>query len=228
MKISQVMALGGLLTTAAIAQPVQAATLTPTEQVDTVVRWFTGLFDNGDQVASDPTVPFLTMENCEVSAEGYGSPSAQYVHLEQYIGGAALLRTAAYEFSPGVAGVDLSVYGYLDDTAALGSCDRTTLDFASLELPSCDIDLAYEPSRFVGSNAPTGCATSFPVSGSRVVSTVTIAADTTVSFDEFFTPFGTSFGTPIRFERAAVATPEPFSLAALVVLGLGGLVRRRR
>ena len=228
-KTLQTTALTILVNLAVLSQPGQASTLTPTERVNTVVKWFTGFFDNSAQVANDPSVPYLTMDNCKISAGGFGSPAAQYAHLEQYIGGSSLLRTAAYEFSPSASGVNLSVYGYLDDPAALGACNQASplLDFSNLEFPSCDISLAYEPSKFFGSNAPEGCSTNFPEPNSRVTSTVTIQADSTVSFDKFYPFSGGSFGQPIRFQRV-VATPEPFSFAALLGVSLTGLAITRR
>ncbi len=207
MKAIQVSSLTTLLITVTLAQSGQAAALSPVEQVTTVVNWFTGLFDNNAQVVSNPTIPALTMKNCAIAAGGSSEPASQYVHLEQYINGSNLLRTAAYEFSPAAAGVAIRVYGYLDDPQAVGTCDEVTpvLDFSNLEFPSCDLSLVYEPKKFVGTNAPVGCPTSFPVPGSTVVSTVTIQANSTDSFDQFFTPFGTSFGTPIEFRRVALS-----------------------
>lgn len=228
MKTPQIAALTTLLSTVVLTQTAQAASLSTTEQVTAVVDWFTGMFNNNAQVAKNASIPPLTMENCAISAGGLGNPSAQYVHLEQYISGSSLLRTAAYEFSPAATGVSLSVFGYLDDPSALGTCDNSdpALKFSNLETPSCDISLAFETDKFVGSNAPVGCATSFPVPNSRVVSTVTIRPDSTDSFDQFFTPFGTSFGTPIEFQRV-VATPEPLSAAAFLGIGLVGLLQAK-
>ncbi len=234
MKAFQVSSLTTLFITVVLAQSSQAAVLTPTEQVTRVVNWFTGFFNNNAQVLSDPTVPALTMSNCTISAGGAGEPASQYVHLEQYRNDSSLLRTAAYEFSPTVAGVALSVYGYLDDLQAIGTCDRVNpnpvLDFSNLEFPSCDLSLMYEPDKFVGTNAPEGCPTSFSIQGDTVVSvvsTVTIQANSTDSYDEFFTFSGTSFGTPIEYLRV-VATPEPFSITALLGISLGGLVLLRQ
>ena len=232
MKAFQVSSLTTLFITVALAQSSQAAVLTPTEQVTRVVNWFTGFFNNNAQVLSDPTVPALTMSNCAISAGGAGDPASQYVHLEQYRNDSTLLRTAAYEFSPTVTGVALSVYSYLNDPQAIGTCDRVNpvLDFSNLVFPSCDLSLMYEPDKFVGTNAPEGCPTSFSVPGDTVVSvvsTVTIRANSTDSFDEFFTLSGTSFGTPIQFQQV-VATPEPFSITALLGISLGGLVLLRQ
>ncbi|NEP11848.1 MAG: hypothetical protein F6K14_16890 [Symploca sp. SIO2C1] len=228
-KITSVSFFTALFTTAVIAQPGQTTTLSPTQQVGQVVKWFTGFFTNNAQVASNSDIPFLTMENCSASVLGSGNSTAQYVHLEQYIGGVSLLRTAAYEFSPGDNGVNLKVFPYLNDSAALGSCDRATpqIDLSNLVSTSCDLNLVYKSNQFFGTNSPVGCPTSFPVPESTVVSTVTISADAIDSFDEFSTPFGTSFGTPIEFQRVA-KTPEPGINGTLISLGLVGLVAIRK
>lgn len=196
---------------------------------DRVVQWFTGLFTNSTQVANNPDIPFLTMENCSVSGLGSGNRAAQYVHLEQYIGGANLLRAAAYQFSPADTGVNLSVFPYLNNSAALGSCESTTpqINLSNLVSTSCDLSLVYKPNEFFGTNAPIGCPTRFPIPGSTVVSTVTIRANAIDSLDEFSTPFGTSFGTPIEFQRVA-KTPEPMMTGALIGFGVVGLVARRK
>ena len=73
--------LTAFLAVAATAQPGQAAALSPAQQVQQVVNWFTGFFTNSAQVASDPTIPFLTMENCPASVFGAGNFESQYVHL---------------------------------------------------------------------------------------------------------------------------------------------------
>ncbi|MFP4102205.1 hypothetical protein [Coleofasciculus sp.] len=93
-RITSASFLTALFTTALAAQSSQATTLSPTQQVEQVVQWFTGFFTNSTQVANNPDIPFLTMENCSASALGSGNPAAQYVHLEQYIGGTNLLRAA--------------------------------------------------------------------------------------------------------------------------------------
>lgn len=221
--------LTAFLAIVAAAQPGQAAALSPAQQVQQVVDWFTGFFTNSAQVASDPTVPFLTMENCPASVFGAGSFESQYVHLEQYVGGESLLRTSAYEFSPTNTGVNLSVFPYLDRAAALGSCDLTTplIDLSNLAPVSCDLSLVYEPKKFSGSNAPVGCPTSFPEPGSIVISTLTVTADTVDAFDQFITPDGLSFGTPIAYQRVAT-TPEPMTVVALLGVGLVALATSRK
>jgi hypothetical protein len=220
--------IGATLLFTSLNTPAAAVTLSSPEQVQQAVNWFTGLFNNSDQVASDPSIPFLTMENCAVSASG-GLATSQYVHLEQNFGDTgALLRSSAYEFSPGDTGVDLSVFSYLNRAAALGTCDQAmpTLDFDNLALPSCDVMLAYRHDEFFGTNAPGGCPTSFPVPGSIVVSTVTITADMVNSLDTFILPTGGSIGTPIAFSQ--VTTPEPTMMMGLVAVGLMGIVSYKR
>ena len=222
-KVSSIHFLAPLLTVSFVAQPAQAAALSPTQQVQQVVKWFTGFFTNSAQAAQNPDIPFLTMENCSISAVEVRNSAAQYVHLEQYINGVSLLRTAAYEFSPAETGINLSVFPYLDSTSALGSCDRSTpLDLGTLVSASCDLSLAYEPKKFVGTNAPVGCPTNFPVPGSTVVSTVTITANATDSLDQFLTPSGASFGDLIAFRRVA-SVPEPMTPSVLIGIGLAGI-----
>ena len=92
---------------------------------------------------------------------------------------------------------------------------------------SCDLSLVYEPNKFSGSNAPVGCPTSFPEPGSIVISTLTATADTVDAFDQFITPDGLSFGTPIAYQRVAT-TPEPMTVVALLGVGLVALATSRR
>ena len=229
LKITSTSFLMTLLTTVVFAQSGQAAVLSPTQQVQQVVDWFTGFFTNSNQVAREPMTPFLTMNNCAASVSELSSPETQYVHLEQYIGGVSLLRTAAYEFSPSSTGVNLSVFPYSNDNAALGTCDRATpaIDLSNVVRVSCDLSLFYEPNKFTGTNAPIGCPTSFPDPGSKVVSTVTITPNTVDSLDFFTTRDGDSFGTPIAFQRVTT-TPEPMTTLSLVGMGLVGLLKVRK
>ena len=215
-----------LLTTVIVTQPGQAVVLSPTQQVQQVADWFIGFFTNSNQVSSEPTILFLTMHNCAVSALDVGNPDNKYVHLEQYIGGVSLLRTAFYEFSPSDTGVNLSVFPYIAPGAALGTCDRATpvLDLSNLVPVSCDLLLVYEPNQFTGTNAPVGCPTTFPEPGSTVVSTVKITSNTVNSFDFFTPPNEPSFGTPIAFQRVTT-TSEPMTTISLVGMGLVGLLK---
>lgn len=224
-KITSIRFLTALFTTIMVAEPGEAAVLSSNQQVQQVVDWFTGFFTNSTQVANDKTIPFITMENCTALALGKDNSKAKYVHLEQYFGGVDLLRTAAYEFSPSDSGVNLSVFSYLDNNMALGSCDNNTpaIDLSNLVSVSCDLTLVYEPNKFFGTNESIGCPTSFPEPGSIVVSTVTITPNTIDSLDQFITPDGDLLGTPIAFERVTT-TPEPMPTLTLMGIGLVGLV----
>ena len=192
------------------------------------MQWFTGLFDNTKQVRREPDIPFLTMENCVTSPfGGIVSTNSQYIHLEQYIGGASLLRTSGYEFSPLTSGVSLKVYSYLDRDAAVGTCNDPNpgINLSNLASPSCDLTLRYEPKHFFGTNSPIGCPSGFPFPGSRVVSTVKITAHGVDAFDQFFPPGLPSFGTKIEFRQVAT-TYEPLGVIPLISLGVIGLVKR--
>lgn len=224
--------LSSLFLTVAFAQPGQSAVLSPAQQVQKVVNWFTGFFTNAEQVANNEMIPFLTMENCRASVSGGSNPDAQYVHLEQYFGGVSILRTAAYEFSPSDTGVNLSVFPYLEDDNALGTCnsDNPIIDLSNLPEVSCDLNLMYEPKKFNGTNAPDGCPTTFPVENSMVVSTVMISRNATDSLDFFIPPEESNrepFGSLIEFRQVAT-TSEPMSIMTLLGIGLFGLVKVRK
>ena len=212
------------------SSPAQAVSLTSIEQVDLVVEWFTGSFNNQQQVTQNPDVPFLTMTNCLASPVG-NTPDTDslYVHLEQYFGGTNLLRSSAYQFSPLNSGVNLQVYSYLERNDALGTCldSNPRLNLTNLVSPSCDLTLTYEPELFFGTNSPLGCPSGFPVAGSRVVSTVTITANQVLALDIFEPPDSPSFGTQIQFEQLAT-TPEPLGALPLISLGLIGFVTIRQ
>ena len=100
MKLSSKSILTTLFSFIILSAPAQAASLTASERVNLIVDWFTGLFDNRQQVIIEPAILFLTMENCAVSPlANVRETNAQYVHLEQYINGNRLLRSSGYEFS---------------------------------------------------------------------------------------------------------------------------------
>ncbi len=194
MKLSNKSIITTLVTSILLSGQAQAATLSSRKRVNLVVDWFTGLFNNSQQVVREPDIPFLTMENCAASPLGNVSDiNAQYVHLEQYINGNRLLRSSGYEFSPTAEAVSLKVYSYSNRDAAVGTCNQVnpTINLENLAFPSCDLTLIYEPRGFFGTNSPTGCPSSFPSSGSTVVSTVAImpngvnALDLNIRCDSF-------------------------------------------
>ncbi len=208
----------------------QAASLTSIEQVNLVVEWFTGSFNNQQQVTQNPDVPFLTMSNCLASpVSDTPDPDSLYVHLEQYFSGTSLLRSSAYKFSPLNSGVNLQVFSYLERNDALGTCldSNPRLNLTNLVSPSCDLTLSYEPELFFGTNSPLGCPSGFPVAGSRVVSTVTITANQVWALDLFEPPNSPSFGTQIQFQQIAT-TPEPMGVISLISLGLIGFATIRQ
>ncbi len=226
MKLSSKSILTTLFTSIILSAPAQAASLTASERVNLIVDWFTGLFDNRQQVIIEPAIPFLTMENCAVSPlANVGETNAQYVHLEQYINGNRLLRSSGYEFSSTTEAVSLKVYSYLNRAAAVGTCNQVnpTIDLENLAFPSCDLTLIYEPRRFFGTNSPIGCPSSFPRSGSTVVSTVAIMPNGVNALDRFFAPESAPFGSEIEWRRVAT-TNEPLNPIPLVSFGLFGLV----
>ncbi|GET38901.1 CpcT/CpeT family chromophore lyase [Microseira wollei] len=105
-----------LLATLIFPQQSRAATLAapPIQtQVQEVARWFTGLFNNGQQVASNPAVPFISMTNCNVQLAG-GTPGAgvENIYLEQQ--STAFERLRFYSFSPNNSTVGLSVRSFVN------------------------------------------------------------------------------------------------------------------
>ncbi|MDY7013556.1 MAG: chromophore lyase CpcT/CpeT [Cyanobacteriota bacterium] len=220
----------------AVAPPSHAATLLappiPT-QVKQSARWFTGLFNNDAQVASNPTVPPISMTNCTVDVSGFNPVGeTRTVYLEQFVG-ATLLRSAFYAFSEGNSGVELGVRRFVEPNSLLGLCDRPssqrTLDIAQIQPASCDIFLAWQPNVYTGTNDPIGCPTSFP--GGRVISDVEIRRDSVSSLDRIFNADGELlFGTRIEFQRLN-SVPEASTTLALFglgLLGMGSAVVRRK
>jgi hypothetical protein len=71
-----------------LPQQSHAATIAPPllTQVQEVAQWFTGSFSNAQQVAGNPSVPFITMSNCPVQLNG-DNPADEtqriYIYLQQ-------------------------------------------------------------------------------------------------------------------------------------------------
>ncbi|MCM0591163.1 MAG: hypothetical protein KA716_13405 [Gloeotrichia echinulata DEX184] len=63
---------------AADAPPVSA-------QIREVVQWFTGKFDKAKEVASNPSVPFITMTNCQVQLDGGSGLRGRQNSLKSFI-----------------------------------------------------------------------------------------------------------------------------------------------
>ena len=225
MKKLQVCTLTVLFSTVAFVPNSQATAPPLSTQVKQVAQWFSGLFSNADQVANNPAIPFITMSNCGVElANTDPMNDVETLFLEQTTGGSPF-RVRFYSFGVEDSQLTLSVRSFLDQTPLLGLCDRPqaerVIDPDNILAESCDVNLSWEPTRYIGTNAPDGCPTSFP--GGKVVSDVEIFADGTNSLDQIFDANGNLlFGTPIEF-RQAQAVPEPSVTLGLMFLSSLGL-----
>ncbi len=217
------------------AQKSQSATITSAPpisfQVNQVSQWFTGLFDNTKQVASNPIVPPITMSNCQVKLVGDElMENTETVYLEQRTGGFPF-RVRLYSFfSNNDSQITISINRFLDETSLLGLCDRPqsqqVINATNIDDFSCEVNLSLFQNSYVGNNSPTGCPTTFP--GGKVVSDVSIKPNFIESLDRIFDGNGNLlFGTPIAFKRLETV-PEPSILLGLFAFsGLGiGIVRK--
>jgi len=221
-----------LLSTLTFAQESRAATIAPplSAQVKQVTQWFTGFFDNAEQVASNSSVPFISMSNCGVQLVGANPvDETQNVYLEQK--SVAFERISFYSFSPGNSAVNLSVRSFVNRDILRGLCNKPEqqriVNISNIVAASCDLLLIWEPSRYTGTNAPNGCPTS---SGGKVVSKVAISDSSIDALDQIFTAQGNLIvNTPIEFHRIK-SIPEPDSTLGLLALGLwciGSAVKRK-
>ncbi|MDZ8053042.1 MAG: CpcT/CpeT family chromophore lyase [Aulosira sp. ZfuVER01] len=206
---------------AAEVQPLSA-------QIQEVVQWFTGRFNNVTQVASNPSVPFITMNNCQVQLDGAtGTDTTQNVYLEQNSAGFGRVRF--YSFGLGSGAVNLGIRSFINSSSLIGLCDRPVseriISQNNLAAAVCSLDLTYEQNRYVGNNAPIGCPTS---TGGKVVSNVSIEANTIESLDQIFSSSGQLLvNTPVQFQRIETV-PESSPLAGLAIAGAGLVFLRRR
>lgn len=197
-------------------------------QIQEVVQWFTGKFDNAKQVASNPSAPYITMTNCQAQLNGsIGADGTQNVYLEQNIAG--FDRVRFYSFGIGSGVIDLGIRSFINSSSLLGLCDRPVseriISQNNLAGAVCSLGLTYEQNRYVGNNVPTGCPTS---TGGKVVSSVSIEADTINSLDQIFSSSGQLLvNTPIKFQRIATV-PESSPLAGLALAGAGLVFLRQR
>ncbi|MBW4559608.1 MAG: chromophore lyase CpcT/CpeT [Mojavia pulchra JT2-VF2] len=218
-----------LLTGFVFTQPSRAAELPSlSAQIKEVVQWFTGKFDNVNQVATNPSVPLITMTNCQVQLDGNsGTGETQNVYLEQQ--SPVFNRVRFYSFGLGSGAIDLGIRSFINSSSLSGLCDRPVsqriISQNNLAAAVCSLDLIYEQNRYVGNNAPTGCPTS---TGGKVVSSVSIQANSINSLDQIFSSSGQLLvNTPIEFRRIPTV-PESSPLAGLVIAGAGLAFLRRR
>ncbi len=197
-------------------------------QIREVVQWFTGKFDNSNQVARNPSAPLISMTNCRVQLDGgSGTNGTQNVYLEQQSAG--FNRVRFYSFGLGSGVIDLSIRSFINSSLVSGLCDRPTskriINQNNLAAAVCSLNVTYEQNRYVGNNAPTGCPTS---TGGKVVSNVSIQANSINSLDQIFSRSGQLLvSTPIEFQ-AYSAVPESSPLAGLALAGAGLVFLRLR
>jgi hypothetical protein len=207
--------------------PQQAhAAFSALEQVDEVTRWFTGNFNNAEQVSREPSIPFITLSTCQVQLESSTAPSGtQSLYLAQ----PEINRFRLYSFEPANNDVTLSIRSFLNPVSLSGICGQPltnrVLNQSNLASAVCNLTLFRETDSYTGSNDPIGC----PIrGGGRVVSTATIEPDTTISLDKIYNSTGQLLvGTPIEFRRT-VPVPEPTMATGLVMVGVGLVWLRRK
>lgn len=214
-----------LLSTLTFTQESSAATIAPplSAQVEQVAQWFTGSFDNAEQVASSPSVPFITMSNCEVQLVGANPvDETQNIYLEQR--STAFERVSFYSFSQENSAVMLSVRSFVNQDLLSGICNRPEperfVNTSNIVATSCDLEFIWQASRYIANNAPDGCPTR---SGGRVVSNVVIGDSRINALDQIFDARGNLIvGTPIEFRRIN-SIPEPSSTLEFLALGVWGI-----
>ncbi|MBN3873593.1 chromophore lyase CpcT/CpeT [Nostoc sp. JL33] len=212
-----------LLTTFSFLQQSRADTIAPPikTQVKEVAQWFTGFFDNAQQVANSASVPLITISNCSVQLDNTNPlADTQNVYLEQESPGFERLRL--YSFSEDNSAVNLSISSFLNENTVRGLCNhsqstRTVSINNVVEKNTCNLQLFWEPNSYIGNNAPNGCITS---DGFKVVSNVTIEPSRIDSLDRIFDPKGNLLiATPIEFRRVD-SVPEPSVTFGLLALGI--------
>lgn len=214
-----------LVSTLTFAPESRAATIAPPleEQVNQVAQWFTGFFNNAQQVAGNPSIPFISMSNCGVQLAGANPVGGtQNVYLEQK--SSAFERQSFYSFSPGNSAVNLSVRSFVNRDILSGLCNKPEpqriVNINNIVATSCDLLLIWEPKRYTATNAPNGCPTS---SGGKVVSQVAISNSGIDALDLIFNAQGNLLiGTKIEYRPInSNSIPEPDFTLGLLALGIG-------
>lgn len=208
--------------------------------VDQVAHWFSGLFDNTNQVINNPNIPipYLTMANCPVALVGMGDISADKpIYLEQRIGGFdapnPLLRSRFYGFNQDNSTVDLNIHRFQEENSVLGLCNlpesQREINMSTIIEDSCDLSLIWQSNSnsYTGKNDPLGCPSS---TGGKVVSEVEIFPDLVLSLDQIFSASGDLLlAQPIEFERIeAESVPESSVTLSLLLIGIIGAFSRKK
>ncbi|MEH1826187.1 MAG: chromophore lyase CpcT/CpeT [Nostoc sp.] len=198
-----------------------AITAPPLEtQVKQVTQWFTGLFDNSQQVTAHPSVPPITLSSCSVELTNTNPVAGtENIYLEQK----SINRFRLYSFSQENSAVNLSIRAFDTNYSVTGLCNRPesehTLDSSKVLATSCNLQLLWEPTDYIGNNSPNGCPTS---SGGKVISSVTVFENGIDSLDEIFgANDNLLFGTPIEFRRVD-SIPEPSFTLGILAIGFWG------
>ncbi|MHC5764349.1 MAG: chromophore lyase CpcT/CpeT [Nostoc sp.] len=222
MHLVKVSILTFFVTTFSFVQQSHADTSAPPikTQVQQVAQWFTGFFDNAQQVANSPSVPLITISSCNVQLDGTNPlAETQNVYLEQESPGFERLRL--YSFNQGISAVNLSISSFLNENTVRGLCNhsqsRPQLSINNVEKNTCNLQLFWEQNSYIGNNAPNGCITN---NGFKVVSDITIEQSSIDSLDKIFDKKGNLLvATPIEFRRVN-SVPEPSVIFGLLALGI--------
>lgn len=199
-----------------LVAPQQAfAASSSSEQVSEVTRWFTGRFDNTEQVSRDPSVPLIPLSTCSVQVDGASEPSGTQ---DLYLAQPTLNRFRLYSFEPSNNVVSLGIRSFLNVSSVSRICDsplpERIVKSDNLATAVCNLELIRGEDRYTGSNAPTGCPTS---TGGKVVSSITFQPNRTVSLDQIYNSRNQLIaGTPIEFQRVE-EVPEPSTIAGTVL-----------
>ncbi|MCC5664312.1 CpcT/CpeT family chromophore lyase [Nostoc sp. CHAB 5784] len=124
-----------------------AVTAPPLEtQVKQVAQWFTGLFDNSQQVATNPSIPLITLSSCNVELTNANAVTGiENIYLEQK----SINRFRLYSFSQENSAVNLSIRAFDANYSITGLCNRLeseqTLDSSKVLPTSCNLELLWEP-----------------------------------------------------------------------------------
>lgn len=195
------------------------------QQLEQVVKLFTGEFSNYPQFNSDNTVPLITMSNCSVDIIGgsFGSDTESIFLEQNFLTSPQPPRLRHYAFSAGTESINLSVRSFDSISGLGGLCNlapsERSLLFSNINSESCDLELfrLLEPVRYSGTNSPDGC----PAASNAfitVISTLSIQENKIESLDLGFVGENQIFGTPITF------TPvnESSSVTGLITLFIMG------
>lgn len=209
-----------LFSTLAFAQESHAATIVPSTQVKQAAQWFTGFFDNAQQVANKPSVPFITTSNCKVElADANPVDETENIYLEQR--SSAFNRIRFYSFSEANSSVKLSIRSFVNPNILSGICNNPQperiINNSNILETSCDLLLTLQNNRYIANNAPNGCPSS---SGGKVVSSLTLGNGVIDSLDQIFDATGNLIvSTPIEF-RSRKSIPESSNTLGLLALGM--------